>query len=87
MGACEIKIVGIAHHSPGDNIVYMGEDGELHDAKVYSIVIDQAQPHYFNLYYNIAKDKFKPIPANKVWSNRKEYEGHLRYMKLMESAK
>lgn len=82
MGACEIKIIGIARHSPGDNIVYMGEDGELHDAKVYSIVISQARPRYFNLYYNIQKNGFKPIPANKVWTDRKEYEGHLRYMEL-----
>ena len=82
MGAYEIIIHGFAHHSPGDNIVYMGEDNELHDAKVYSIVINQARPRYYNLYYNITKDKFTPIPADKVWSNRKEYESHLKYMEL-----
>ena len=82
MGACEIKIVGIAHHSVGDKIVYLDENNELQDAKIYSLVIEQEKPRYFNLYYNITKDKFTPIPANKVWSNRREYESHLKYMEL-----
>lgn len=82
MGACEIKIVGIAHHSVGDKIVYLDENNELQDAKVYSLVIEQEKPRYFNLYYNITKDKFTPIPANRVWSNEKEYESHLKYMEL-----
>lgn len=28
MGAYEIKIVGIAHHSSGDEIVYLDNNGE-----------------------------------------------------------
>ena len=82
MGACEIKIVGIAHHSVGDKIVYLDENNELQDAKIYSLVIEQEKPRYFNLYYNIQKNGFNPIPANKAWTDRKEYECHLRYMEL-----
>ena len=82
MGACEIKIVGIAHHSPGDNVVYLDIDNELVNATISAIVIEQEKPRYFNLYYNITKDKFTPIPANRVWSNEKEYESHLKYMEL-----
>ena len=81
MGACEIKIVGIAHHSSGDNVVYLDIDNELVNATISAIVIEQTNPKYFSLYYRMAGLP-KPIPADRIWSNKKEYESHLKYMEL-----
>ena len=81
MGACEIKIVGIAHHSPGDNVVYLDIDNELVNATISAIVIEQTNPKYFSLYYRMAGLP-KPVPADRVWSNEKEYKSHLKYMEL-----
>jgi hypothetical protein len=81
MGACEIKIVGIAHHSPGDNVVYLDIDNELVNATISAIVIEQTNPKYFSLYYRMTGLP-KPIPADRVWSNEKEYKSHLKYMEL-----
>jgi len=81
MPATDIKIVGIAHHSPGDNVVYLDIDNELVNATISAIVIEQTNPKYFNLYYRMAGLP-KPVPADRVWSNENEYKSHLKYKNL-----
>ncbi len=74
MGAMDIRLRGIAKHSPRDTVYYRSDDGEVRSTRVKRLRVEFVDNREFSLYYVTEHGVF---PASKLHYTAEDAGGGL----------